>query len=79
MIIGTQLSFAAKVLREETGIFAGRQSVTSKRGLVTLIMQVIISLAVLGAAGFLLGHPTTPAQEKAVWAAVGVVIGYWLR
>ena len=79
MIWGTQLSFAAGVLRETTGVFAGKRGSPITKRLVALLMQVVVSVSVLAGAAFLLRRPGTPEQEKAIWAAVGVVIGYWLR
>jgi hypothetical protein len=78
-IIGSQLSFAAAVLRENTAVSAGKRDPATHKATLTLIMQVIISLAVLGGAFYLLRHPGSPTQEKAVWTAFGTVIGYWLH
>jgi hypothetical protein len=80
MIFGSQLAFAARVLRENTAATAGGWSSKSRREVVTLAMQVVVPLAVLAAAAWILRNPAAPAaQQKAIWAAVGVVIGYWLR
>lgn len=79
MMFGTQIAFAARVLRENTSPTAGKRTSPVSREIVTLSMQVVVSLLIFAGAGYLLYKGGTPAQEKAVWGAVGVVIGYWLR
>jgi hypothetical protein len=79
MILGNQITFAARVLRENTSPTAGGRTNRQRRELVTLCMQVVVSLAVLAGAAFILSKGGTKAQEKAIWTAVGVVVGYWLH
>ena len=45
----------------------------------TAIMQVLVSLTVLGIAGAVL--LTSPSDEgsKAAWGLLGTVVGYWLH
>jgi hypothetical protein len=42
-------------------------------------MQVAVSLAVIAFAFITFVGDSGETAEKAVWSAVGVVVGYWLR
>ena len=80
-MFGHQLASATEtILRLARPVDAGPANRHQNRqALVALVMQVVVSLAVLAFAVITLIGDSSETAEKAVWGAVGVVIGYWLR
>jgi hypothetical protein len=51
----------------------------SRRDLVTLIMQAIVSLVVLIVGCYLVTKNPDSASQKTGYSLIGLVTGYWLR
>jgi hypothetical protein len=66
------------LLRSGTG--STRQGATRGRANARLVMQIVISLIVLGAGLWVIlsGH-YTPDSERWASGAIGTVMGYWLK
>lgn len=87
MIFGQQLEYAAKVLaahREPLDFGTPEAGTESRVDLAKeysrVIMQIIISLAILGFSCFILLHREYgEALQKAAIGFIGTVVGYWLR
>jgi hypothetical protein len=52
---------------------------TLPKSLVTLVMQVVTSLVLLGLGAYMILHGADAASQKTGYSLVGLVAGYWLR
>lgn len=80
-ILGEQLRFAARVLahRAHPLDLGPGEKVDRSRELVRLIMQVVVSLAVLATGIYLLLQGGNDKQQEVGAGLLGTVLGYWLR
>ena len=87
MIFGQQLAFAAKVLEAHRNPLDfgpatdGPDSrVALAREYSRVVMQIIVSLAILSFSGYVLVHREYgETLQKAATGFIGTVVGYWLR
>lgn len=81
-LIGSQLQYAARVFAARTHPFdAGTPAETAvlARDYTRVVMQVIVSIAVLATGVYLLLHAGSDKQREIASGLVGIVAGYWLR
>lgn len=78
---GEQLRFAARALahRAHPLDLGPEEPVDRSREYGRLVMQAIVSLAVLATAIYLLLQGGTDKQQEVGAGLIGTVLGYWLR
>lgn len=86
MIVGHQIAFVRDVLKARRRPFdAGPPSAASAKRIELanqfgrIVMQIVVSLAVLGVALWLLVSSDNEATQKLASGLVGSILGYWLR
>lgn len=78
--LGEQLRFAAGVMaRRRNPLDMGPEDARDPKEFVRLIMQVVVSLAVLATGIYLLLQGGSDKQQEVGAGLIGTVLGYWLR
>ena len=81
-LLGEQLDYATKVIAAHANPYdagPGTESVELAAQYTRVVMQVIVSIAVLATGIYLLLHAGSDKQREIGSGLVGIVVGYWLR
>jgi hypothetical protein len=81
-LLGEQLDYTAKVLAAHANPHdagPGAENAELAAQYTRVVMQVIVSIAVLATGIYLLLHAGSDKQREIGSGLVGIVVGYWLR
>ena len=78
-VLGEQISYAAKVIAAHSNPYDAGGRVELATQYTRVVMQVVVSLAVLATGIYLLLEGGSDKQREIGSGLVGIVVGYWLR